>query len=291
MVGKKGQTSVVTGLMVLAMILAATGIAIILWTYISSNADNTYFWKNFYSKDVAFTADALLGVKGDVFFFYKMRNNNYNFQYDVKTSGVVEVYNPPDSKPTRFHFATNKEFGRQQPETASFFSSFSIQKKGKMLFFEEQKEPGCSFVTTTDAHFLDSYVFVGSVNKNTESMPYSFSELTKQYLASQHSFVLASSEQSSKMRIYFDQQEDDLITLKYITHKMEKNRQLQCIIHTKLLEINGLKLEKKEVLPGVLYSELAFEPSIVILIGKGIEQEKIIEIPEKLAIAIMQYYQ
>ncbi len=288
MVGKRGQEAVEAGLMTLGILLAAVGIGLILFFYVSANADNTQFWKNFYSKDIALAANSVLGVNGDVELFYNLRNQNYNFEYEITNKGVVNVFDPPSTVPTRFHFATNTFFSQQEPESHTFSKSFPIQKKDNQIIFEEQEQKGCNIATTTDTNFLNKYLFVQAAS---EGAPKQLEQAVQQYLRIKHNFDFADSESTAKMSIFIGQGQEEYLQIVFIRHRLEKNQQLACILGLKLLQIPDLKIENKEVLPGYLEGKLTKEPAVLLLLPKNQDLENgFDQFPEKIAQAIIQYY-
>jgi len=288
MLGKKGQESVQAGLMVLSIILAAVGVGLIFFFYVSANADNSQFWKNFYAKDIALTMDASLGANKDLELFYKQRNNNYDLIFEIKNSGVVNIFEPPSTIPSRFIFATNQFFSQQQPQSFRFTTSFPIKISENKVLFEEPTTQSCNFATTTDPDFSQEYLFIESIGGE---QPDTVSTATQQYLRVKKNAEFAKSENSAKMKLFFGETQNDFFEIVFISHRRTLNKNLACIAGLKLGEIPDIKIEKKEVLPGFLDGRLTEEPSLLILIPKNSTDQILESFPEKLSDAISQYYE
>ena len=269
---KKAQQSGEMSLLNLAILLASIGLGIVMFYYVVSNADNTIFWQNFYAKDVALTMDSMLGVPGEVDLFYKIRNDNYRFEYEIK-DGIVTIYLPSRNNPITFHFA--KKETMPVPMPYSFFQSFPLKKTSTELVFEEQpQQQACEIIGTTDSHYKNKYFFFESLTDDAQSRASLAKLVTEQRAESNAKLKITDLEGYATLWVYYSQTNEDKTTIYYSYDKIRSTK-LACLVHKRLASQDESRIiEKKYVVPAQgAFAELEKQPAIQIVLGKDMESD------------------
>ena len=264
----------------IAIPLMAMIIGIGMFFYASSNADLTQFWKDFYAKDIALTLDSVYGVNGDVDLFYKIRNPDHVFQYEI-TEGKVSVsrLDPRDHKSV-FQYARRETVKLDSTDPVILFDTFPIIRKENKVFFEEQERSVCDFVYTQAEDYKNKKLYVGTFNSDPNDKTLDFIEIIKQNLRA-NGYNLEDSEDMGNLWIYISYKDVDFTEIYYQSLSNPESRKLACIL--------GLKLNAVTTAfyPYGVYEVLEKRPAMIIEIGNV----KTAFYPQKIEQSIKEYYE
>ncbi|RJQ17591.1 hypothetical protein C4573_01275 [Candidatus Woesearchaeota archaeon] len=227
----------------------ATGI--LLFWYVSINADSTLFWKNYYAKDLALTMDAVEGVPEDVDITFAPLSIDHAFEYEL-LQGIVNIYAVPRDLPSRFHFAVDSYYSFSNQ---NFFSGFQIKKQGRNIAFNEQPlENACKNILTKD-DYKEKHYFIGSTDET-------FAKNVKAALENglkNENVALESYPIDADFSLQIKQDSTISETTIYVNGEHPKSKKFACILEEKLIAkrfsvtTNELVLQK--------------QPSAVIVLG------------------------
>jgi len=236
--GKKGDESKLMFLMWEVIVLAIVVIALIV--AVRSVANNSSFWKKYYSYDLAMITELEHTNQGDFIINYQLKEYSgiakslglvSDQSYDISLlKGVVEVYQSPkddDKFPTKFLYGISKDINVIESTIMSNF--FTISKIGNELRFKEsygRDKDVCPSISTS-ANISELRFTIISTNPKVDSYTTYLDGLLKNYgIGSNH---------SNELLIVFTYTNITNTTIYYSDKQISKASKLGCMIRKNLI--------------------------------------------------------
>lgn len=269
--------------------LLAIILGIGMFWYASSNADLDEYWKNFYSKDLALTLDAVYGVNGEVDMIYLYRSPDHHYAIEV-SEGVVRVSTQEEPQhPATFHFAKSLRTHLEEAITLMNSAPLLKQPLGNndwLVRFRPSSGERCAYATTQNPDYktLPHHVGLFTEGEAAEGLV----EVTRQQL-DLAGITLIDEPATAAFRLFITQKPADHIVIYHQSSSNPKSKRYACLLANRLSE-QGFAVTVQPLFLRDQYLVLDPDPSLLITVGQDMDSAQRSTLATSIEQSIHEYY-